>query len=247
MRKVEIVVDSKCPNQKQVEERVKEAFALINRKPKYSVWVSDEEASPDYAKQFGSPTVLVNGKDVAGELPGNKDCCRIYDNGGKIDGAPSAEIIATAIERYGAKRGRLLGLSALPGSLLALIPAVSCPACWPAYTSLLGLLGIPFFAFNVVWLYPLMAVFFGIALLIMAYNAKRRRGYGPFVLSIVACGLLVVGKFWVDLAALIYFGSALFISGAIWNAWPKSPKNACCSPQCDVSSKNKKTGGEKNE
>ena len=51
--------------------------------------------------RYGSPTILIDGRDVAGLAPGDEQpSCRIYDNGaGALDVVPSVERIADALRR----------------------------------------------------------------------------------------------------------------------------------------------------
>jgi hypothetical protein len=58
-------------------------------------WERSSPSSPAYAAGFGSPTVLVEGHDVAGENPTQGiSCCRLYASAeGRRSGAPSPEFI----------------------------------------------------------------------------------------------------------------------------------------------------------
>lgn len=54
---------------------------------------------PEHARGFGSPTILVDGQDVAGAASGGSaECCRLYaDDAGRRAGAPSIESIVAAL------------------------------------------------------------------------------------------------------------------------------------------------------
>ena len=100
-------------------------------------WNRNSVETPDYARGFGSPTLLVNRHDVAGQTsaPGNA-CCRLYaDASGTLQGVPSVEQIVAALQAYrltGPTQWRRLP-PALPALLVSLLPNLTCPACWPAY------------------------------------------------------------------------------------------------------------------
>ena len=50
-----------------------------------------DESTPEDFHRYGSPTVLIDGKDVTGDGPGNAMACR-------ADGAPSVDIIAEKLQ-----------------------------------------------------------------------------------------------------------------------------------------------------
>ena len=115
----------------------------------------------------------------------------------------------------------LLGpLAALPGIGAALLPAITCPACWPAYAGLLSSLGLGFIDFSP-WLLPVTIVFLAIALAALAWQGHKRRAYGPLLLGTIGSVALVVGKFQFDSRVALYIGVALVIVASVWNAWPR--------------------------
>lgn len=94
---VELLYDKDCPNAPEARANLARAFAAVGLPP----WWKEREvssSSPDTPPQaWGSPTVLVNGRDVAGEEPGNGASCRVYEAAGRRSGAPSTEVIALAL------------------------------------------------------------------------------------------------------------------------------------------------------
>ncbi len=52
------------------------------------------ETTPTKLKSWGSPTILVEGKDVMGMQPGQEVCCRIYATAERV---PSVQHIASVI------------------------------------------------------------------------------------------------------------------------------------------------------
>lgn len=57
---------------------------------------------------------------------------------------------------------------------LALLPKLTCPVCWPAYTALLSSVGINFVDYP--YLLPTLTTFLAIALWALSYRAATRRG-----------------------------------------------------------------------
>ena len=145
---------------------------------------------PEHARQYGSPTILVQGKDVAGgEAPGADACCRIYaDGGGVMRGVPTVEQIAAKLRLHSSASGRWrLNIAVLSSVGVALLPKLTCPACWPAYAGLLSAMGLGVLATGT-WLLPLTLGFLGIALGALAFRARQRRGFGP-LLVVPSAGL----------------------------------------------------------
>ena len=111
-------------------------------------------------------------------------------------------------------------LAAVPAIGLSLLPNVTCPACWPAYAGLLSSLGVPVLMNNAV-LMPLTVLFMAVAVGSMAYRAKRRQGYGPFGVGVVAAMIVIVGKFVFAIDGVAYGGIALLVAASIWNSRPR--------------------------
>src|SRR5437588_7217193 len=86
------------------------------------------------------------------------------------------------------------GLLALPGVGVSLLPKLACPLCWPAYAGLLSSVGLGFLISSA-YLLPLTAGLLALALFAMAFRAKNRHGYGPFLLGLVAAIGVLLGKF----------------------------------------------------
>ena len=98
--KVELVCDPDCPNVAEARAQLLRAFAEAGISPGWIEWNRNSAAAPIYARAFGSPTVLVNGQDVAEQTStsGNA-CCRLYpDPSGTLRGAPSVERIFVALK-----------------------------------------------------------------------------------------------------------------------------------------------------
>ena len=107
-------------------------------------------------REFGSPTMLVNGCDAAGSEAPGASSCRIYQ----------------------LQAGRL---SAVPAALASMIPAAGCPLCWPAYAALLSSAGLGVLA-SPRYRFFLTAGLLIVAMTGLGIEA-RRSGYAPLVLG----------------------------------------------------------------
>lgn len=117
----------------------------------------------------------------------------------------------------------------LPTVGVALLPKLTCPACWPAYAGLLSSLGIGFVDYTP-YLVPFTLVFLVISLSTMAFRAKSRHGYGPLLLGLFAGAVLMVGKFVYDSDSAMYTGLVILVAASLWNTWPKARVDDC--PAC---------------
>jgi hypothetical protein len=101
-------------------------------------------------------------------------------------------------------------LSALPAAGVALLPKLTCPLCWPAYTAFLGSLGVGFIDYTP-YLLPLTATFLAISLGSLGLLARRRQRIEPFLLGLVAAVAVLAGKFALGSDMAMYAGIALLI------------------------------------
>src|SRR6266581_4564315 len=97
--RVELIYDADCPNVGETRANLLQALAAVRLEAKWTEWERSSPASPVYAAGFGSPTLLVDGRDVAGEDPAaHISCCRLYAAAeGRFAGAPSVELIITSL------------------------------------------------------------------------------------------------------------------------------------------------------
>ncbi len=237
--RVELVYDQDCPNVREARAVLLEAFARAQLSPTWTEWDSRGADAPSYARQYGSPTILVEGRDVVGLAPSETpECCRVYDDGlgGSLRGVPSVDAVAEALipsqaRPGGSGRGWSRGLAIAPGAGAALLPVGVCPACWPAYAGVLSSLGLGFLL-ETTYLLPITAVLFLVALASLAHRAKERHGYGPLILGSAAATLALLGKFAVSSDLFLYTGLALLVGASLWHAWPRRAASAGSCPHC---------------
>lgn len=99
MKEIELIWDRDCPNVEKARRNIQEALTLSGFPQTWKEWERNDLSSPDYAKNFGSPTVLVGGKDVAGTSWTEGNNCRVYPS--ELNGmmrVPPVEQIVSALK-----------------------------------------------------------------------------------------------------------------------------------------------------
>ncbi|MGH9393300.1 MAG: DF family (seleno)protein [Terriglobales bacterium] len=91
--RVQVLSFRGCPHHERTVARVRQALASAQlAAPVDEIWVSDTDAPAGFA---GSPTVLVNGRDVEPAPPAMGPACRRYADAG----APSLAALARGLDR----------------------------------------------------------------------------------------------------------------------------------------------------
>lgn len=244
--KIELIYDRECPNVEDTRRELRMALSMLGIDEHWREWVRGAPGSPGYALSFGSPTILIDGDDVAGTPPSEgADCCRLYDDEeGGYGKAPRAATIARKLKEVMDRKKSLIhrssagkrwmrgGFAAMPGVGFALLPGISCPACWPAYAGLLSSLGVGFFNYTR-YLFPFTLGFMVLAVGSMFYGAGRRKGYKPAAMGLAACSAIILGRFVFDYAPILYGGTGLLVAASLWDVWPKRTRVALTCPDCD--------------
>lgn len=239
---VELIYDLNCPNVQGARRVLLQAFADLNITPKWTEWDRKSPESPPYTRFYGSPTILVNGQDVAGTRPVEEaDCCRVYAHGpGGLRRVPAGSSIVAAL-RYGTQLVPEIpikkhaawwrSLPSLPSVGAAFLPVGGCPACWPVYSAVLASLGLTFLLDSAYILWVTLTLL-GVALVALAFRAKARRGFGPLLLGAASVGLILLFKFaWIS-APLVYVGLSGLVIASFWNSWPKKTVGPSTCPRC---------------
>lgn len=241
--RVELIYDPDCPNVDATRQELSKVLGQAGFGKEWVEWDRQDPNSPSYVRRYGSPTILVDGEDVAPQNTEEEEmsCCRVYKDGdGHLQGVPSAEALRRALGKQRMKGSggdekarRAASFGVIPALGAGLLPVGACPACWPAYAGVLGSLGLGVLL-NAAYLFPLTAILLGFALVALGYRAKERQGYGPMGLGALAAAMVLVGKFGLALTPVTYIGVGLLLTACLWNAWPwsrsKTPENC---PSCD--------------
>ena len=103
---LELVYDPGCPNVERARDVLAGACRRAEIPAVWTEWGSEDPECPGHAQNLGSPTILVNGEDVApGPHPwaprdeGTGPRCRVYRDGDALVPAPPPSRVYAAIER----------------------------------------------------------------------------------------------------------------------------------------------------
>ena len=238
---IELIYGADCPNTKGARKAILTALSRLRMPLRWVEWDSAAEDVPHYAKYYGSPTILIGGTDVAGAQPGQTaNSCRLYGLNGK-SGAPSADDVITVLSRTARGNSGITdrpeGVRGIIGSVvavvLAVVPKLTCAACVPAYAAVLGSLGIGFWNYTP-YLFPLMVLSLCLVLFMLAFQARKHRGYRPFLAGLALSAVIIVGKFYWNSSLLLYSGTIGLLLVSVWNAWPKTGRDAApICPNCE--------------
>jgi copper chaperone CopZ len=139
--KIQLLHFEGCPNVDAARAALRDALAA--EKLETSVEEIDVERpdAPEWARGWGSPTILIDGQDVTGQERTNASSCRLYPGG-----APSVESIRARIAaaRGTPSSGARIALPVV-GALTAAIAASAC-CLLPAALAMVGVSGAGFAA-----------------------------------------------------------------------------------------------------
>lgn len=129
-----------CPNVDAARAALRQAFAAEKVVAAVEEVDVGEPDAPEWARGWGSPTILIDGQDVTGEQRSTGSCCRLY-----AGGAPSVESIRARIAaRARPQTGRRVALPVV-GALTAAVAASAC-CLLPAALAFAGVSGAGFAA-----------------------------------------------------------------------------------------------------
>lgn len=234
---VELIYDADCPNVKQARSVLIKAFTRTGVSARWLEWERSAPESPEYAKSFGSPTILVDGKDVveAGTVSGS-GACRVYRNDvGQLGGIPPLDVVCSALakaapDRPSKKTRWQAFVASTPALGVALLPKLTCPLCFPAYAALLSALGIGFIDYTP-YLIPLTAIFLTIALGVLALQARRTGNITALLIGAAAAAIVLIDKFYFDSTILATSGVILLVIAIFLGNRSKSSTTPVC-PAC---------------
>lgn len=99
---IELVFDRDCPHVEHARAMIRAAMQEVGVPAVWTEWVRESSETPNDLRHFGSPTVLVNGRDVGCDeneaARSEAKACRIYvGTDGRASGAPPVCSIVEAI------------------------------------------------------------------------------------------------------------------------------------------------------
>lgn len=106
---VELIYDASCPNIDSCRATLRTALTEAGLAPTWLEWDRSDRATPVAYRGYGSPTVLVDGRDVVtmpdGAAPSGNSC-RLYasEDSGALSGVPSVRSIRAALATAAGRR-----------------------------------------------------------------------------------------------------------------------------------------------
>jgi len=234
--RVELIYDADCPNVAAARSLLIKAFTQTGVSARWREWERSASDSPDYASRYGSPTILVDGKDVAGAAPvAGAGACRVYADGdGKLSRTPPLDAVCSALlsappGKPTRTRWQTVAAS-FPAVGVALLPKLTCPLCFPAYAAILGALGLEFVDYTP-YLLPLTATFLVVVLAVLARQGWLTGNSRPLVLGSAASALVLIGKFRFESDWMTIGGIVLLVTAVFLGSRTKSDSTVSC-PAC---------------
>lgn len=147
MPRVELIYDGDCPNVTEARAQLLRAFAEAGAEPRWQEWRGDDPDAPPHARGHGSPTILVDGRDVAESAETPAEEPRLADPADPAGAAPAAgEHAAPCCRLYRRPDGSVAGVpgvETIVAALRAQAPAAAAPAGSAAGGWTLGLATLP--------------------------------------------------------------------------------------------------------
>src|SRR5712691_44187 len=88
----------------------------------------------------------------------------------------------------------------------ALLPKVICPFCVPALTAVLSSVGLSYLLLTATYLLPMTAAVLSVAVGSLFVTARTDAALGPFWIGLAASIGILLGKFALNSAAVVYGG-----------------------------------------
>jgi hypothetical protein len=234
---VELIYDTGCPNVAAARSVLMKAFARTGVAARWREWERSSPDAPAHVRHYGSPTILVDGKDAAGSEPSESaPSCRVYrDEHGKLARTPTLKSVCSALVRGASarpapsSRWRAM-LASFPAIGAAALPKLTCPLCFPAYAALLSAVGLEFVDYTP-YLLPLTLAFLAVSVGVLALQARKNGNVVPLMLGISASLIVLIGKFGVDREWITTSGVVLLVA-AVFLGDRKRAAGAAPCPAC---------------
>lgn len=99
---IELIFDRDCPNAEPCRAVLRSALAEAGMPQSWREWDRNASETPAEYRAFGSPTLLVDGRDISaapGAASATGNSCRVYvdEASGRLRGTPSVQSIVSEI------------------------------------------------------------------------------------------------------------------------------------------------------
>lgn len=92
--RVELVYFTECPHVDLARASLEAALAEVGWTGRWQEWNQDDPAAPERIRGLGSPTILLDGRDVSGVGPHS------YGHSCRADGVPAVGLIVAALREH---------------------------------------------------------------------------------------------------------------------------------------------------
>lgn len=99
--RIELIYAPDCPHLELIRDRLVRALRAAGLGDEWQEWDQADGKSPDYTRDYASPTILIDGADVSTDgVEVDAQSCRLYrTEDGRLTGAPPEFVIVTALQR----------------------------------------------------------------------------------------------------------------------------------------------------
>lgn len=99
---IDLIYDRDCPNAEPCRAVLRSALSEVGMPQSWREWDRNASDTPAEYRAFGSPTLLVDGRDISvspGSAPPAGNSCRVYagDGDGALRGTPPLRSIVNAL------------------------------------------------------------------------------------------------------------------------------------------------------
>jgi len=97
--KVQLITFAGCPNADSARELLRRTLLRAGLEATFEEIDSLSPLAPEHLREWGSPTILIDGVDVGGEQKPAGRSCRFYrDAAGGLQGSPPEPVLLRAIQ-----------------------------------------------------------------------------------------------------------------------------------------------------
>ena len=98
---IDFIYSKACPNVEEAKSVLHEALRITDTPSSVvNEWETGRDELPAHCQGYGSPSLLVNGKEVTGVEPAEfNEGCAVYFRGEQVFGVPLVQEVTNAIRR----------------------------------------------------------------------------------------------------------------------------------------------------
>lgn len=100
--RVELVFDMDCPHVDAARALLRHAFSATGLPAGWYEWIRNAPDTPDNLRGLGSPSIVIDGRDVSGDETGQARLpavasCRLYRHDEGFRGVPPLDVVTHAL------------------------------------------------------------------------------------------------------------------------------------------------------